>query len=54
MRFCGPIEAREREQWQFEVTGAGRVWFAVDDDQRIVWITQAGTGHPKKTDNRHG
>lgn len=41
------------EQWQFEVTGAGRVWYAIDDGTRTLWITQAGAGHPKQTDT-HG
>ena len=38
------------EQWQYEVTGGGRIWFLVDVDQQTVWITYAGTGHPKATD----
>ena len=38
------------EQWQYEVTGAGRIWYAIDDDARTLWITRAGTGHPKQTD----
>ncbi|WP_336087694.1 hypothetical protein [Nocardia sp. SSK8] len=42
----------ECEQWQFEVTGGGRVWYAIDDSNRTLWITQAGTGHPKQTDRR--
>jgi hypothetical protein len=38
------------EQWQYEATGGGRIWYAIDDDSRTLWITQAGTGHPKQTD----
>ncbi len=38
------------EQWQYEVTGAGRIWFAIDDANKILWITQAGTAHPRRTD----
>ncbi|TWD81588.1 hypothetical protein FB561_2704 [Kribbella amoyensis] len=38
------------EQWQYEVTGGGRVWYVVDEDRRTVWIRHAGTGHPKATD----
>jgi hypothetical protein len=38
------------EQWQYEVTGAGRIWYAIDDDARTLWVTRAGTGHPKQTD----
>ena len=40
------------EQWQYEVTGGGRLWYAIDDDTRTLWITRAGTGHPKQTDTR--
>lgn len=40
------------EQWQYEVTGGGRLWYAIDDENRTLWITQAGTGHPKQTDTR--
>lgn len=38
------------EQWQYEVTGAGRLWYLVDDATRTVWVTYAGPGHPKATD----
>lgn len=40
------------EQWQYEVTGSGRIWYAIDDDRRTLWITRAGAGHPKQTDTR--
>jgi hypothetical protein len=38
------------EQWQYEVTAGGRIWYLIDDDARTVWITYAGTRHPKATD----
>jgi hypothetical protein len=38
------------EQWQYEVTGGGRVCYVIDDVRRTAWITYAGTGHPKVTD----
>lgn len=38
------------EQWQVEVTGAGRIWYCIDDAKRRVVITLTGTGHPKATD----
>ena len=42
------------EQWQFEATAGGRIWYAIDDDARVIWVTQAGTGHPKQTEaKRH-
>lgn len=40
------------DQWQYEVTGAGRIWYAIDDESRTLWITRAGAGHPKPTDTR--
>lgn len=41
---------RTLPQWQYEVTGGGRVWYLVDDHKHLVWLTYAGTGHPKATD----
>lgn len=38
------------ERWQFEVTGAARIWYLIDDEQRTAWVTHAGTGHPKATE----
>ncbi len=38
------------EQWQFEVTSGGRIWYAIDDRARTLWLTHAGTAHPKRTD----
>ncbi|SDJ31219.1 hypothetical protein SAMN05444695_12314 [Rhodococcus triatomae] len=40
----------ELEQWQFEVTGSGRVWYLLDVEGRTLWLRYAGTGHPKATD----
>ena len=38
------------EQWQYEITASGRIWYGIGDDTRTVWITRAGTGHPKSTE----
>lgn len=38
------------ERWQYEVTGGGRIWCVIDDARRTIWLTYAGTGHPKATD----
>jgi hypothetical protein len=38
------------EQWQYEVTGAGRIWYCPDDALHVVFITKASTGHPGETD----
>ncbi|WP_369182744.1 hypothetical protein [Streptomyces sp. Y1] len=40
------------EQWQYEVSGGGRIWYAIDDERRTLWITRAGAGHPKQTETR--
>ena len=44
------VRGRTLEQWQYEVTGAGRIWYCPDDAERVVHITRASTGHPKETD----
>ncbi|MEK6721356.1 MAG: hypothetical protein AABZ33_11910 [Chloroflexota bacterium] len=44
------IGGRTLEQWQLEVTGAGRLWYAIDDDRRTVILTLASVGHPKSTE----
>ena len=41
---------RDLEQWHYEITGSGRVWFLVDDDQHKVWLTLVEAGHPSRTD----
>jgi len=38
------------EQWQYEVTGGGRLWYCIDDRRQVVWLTEAATGHPKATE----
>lgn len=38
------------EQWQYEVTGGGRLWYCIDDEKRTVWLTEAAPGHPKATE----
>jgi hypothetical protein len=40
------------QQWQYEATAGGRIWYAIDDNARVLWVTQAGTGHPKQTEAR--
>ncbi len=32
---------RTLEQWQYEVTGGGRIWYLIDDETRTVWLTSA-------------
>jgi hypothetical protein len=46
----GVLAGQLLEQWQFEVTAGGRIWYLVDHNSRTVWLTYARTGHPKATD----
>jgi hypothetical protein len=46
----GSYQGEVFNQWQIEVTGAGRVWYLVDERRRRVILKHAGTGHPKATD----
>ena len=46
------VGSRQLSQWQYEVLSAGRVWYAIDEDERTLWVTLASVGHPKQTDNR--
>jgi hypothetical protein len=44
------IKGTKFEQWQYEITGAGRVWYCIDDQVHRVLLTLATTGHPKSTE----
>lgn len=44
------IGGRELEQWQYEVTAGGRIWYCPDDEDRTVHLTYASTRHPKLTE----
>ena len=44
------INGIQMEQWQYEVTSGGRIWYCIDDAKQTVWVTHAGTGHPKATE----
>lgn len=37
-------------QWEYEVTGGGRVRYLVDVDNRTVWLVKASIRHPKDTE----
>ena len=54
-RLRGELAAREiggrrLNQWQYEVTAGGRIWYCPDDERRVVWVVAASTRHPKITD----
>lgn len=44
------VKGKQLEQWQYELTGGGRIWFAPDDEQRTVWVVLASLSHPKATE----
>ncbi|HEX6469855.1 MAG TPA: hypothetical protein VF069_12225 [Streptosporangiaceae bacterium] len=46
------VKGASLEQWQYEVTSGGRIWYAIDDAAATLWVTLAGTGHPRQTDRR--
>lgn len=41
---------QDLEQWEYEVTSAGRVRYVLDDRTRTVWLIYASPRHPKDTD----
>lgn len=44
------VAGRQLEQWQYEVTGAGRLWCGIDDTNRTLWITGRPSGtRPRPT-----
>ncbi|HYS34402.1 MAG TPA: hypothetical protein VEO01_02020 [Pseudonocardiaceae bacterium] len=44
------IGGKALEQWQYEVTSGGRIWYCPDPTRRIVWVVSASTAHPKVTE----
>ena len=44
------VNGEALEQWQYEVTGAGRLGCSIDDQRHLVWLTDAMVGHPKATE----
>lgn len=58
----GEHQGRTFDRWQYEVTGAGRIWYFIDDPgperrggkgaraRRRVLVEMVSIGHPKATD----
>ena len=44
------IGGKEFEQWQYEVTGGGRIWYCPNPEKMIVLVTYAAVGHPRAID----
>lgn len=54
-RLRGRLASREingatLEQWQYEVTAGGRIWYCPDPSTRVVWVVLASVAHPKATE----
>ncbi len=45
----GVVGDRKLPQWQHEISAAGRVWYCVDPDERIVWVTRVALQPPRET-----
>ncbi len=43
------IAGQKFEQWQHELTGAGRIWYCPDKESRIIWVTRVSLRHPNET-----
>lgn len=37
-------------QWQHELTSGGRIWYCIDKEERVVWVTNVALSHPKETE----
>jgi len=44
------IGSKVLEQWQFEFSASGRVWYCVDVTSKIVYVTAISLSHPKQTE----
>lgn len=44
------VNGVDMEQWQYEVTAGGRLWYCIDDKAKTIWLTDAHVGHPKATE----
>jgi hypothetical protein len=41
------VNGESFDQWQYEVTTAGRLWYCIDDQRQTVWLTDAMPGQRK-------
>ena len=54
-RLKPPLDAkrigdRKLAQWQYELSGAGRIHYCPDVKARVVWITMVTLTHPRETE----
>lgn len=43
----------DMEQWQYDISSGARIWYCIDRDARVVWLTNASAGHPTATTSRN-
>jgi hypothetical protein len=46
------IKGKALDQWQYEVSGGARIWYCPDPDTKKVYVTNATTGHPKRSEKK--
>lgn len=46
------IDGKPMAQWQYDISSGARLWYCVDPDQRIVWLTNSSAGHPRATESK--
>lgn len=44
-----PIGKVKLPQWQYEMSGPGRIWYCPDKASRTIWITRVSLTPPKET-----
>ncbi|GAB96065.1 hypothetical protein BJY21_003591 [Kineosphaera limosa] len=44
------IRGVEMSQWQYDISAGARLWYCVDSESRVVWLTLAAAGHPRATE----
>ncbi|MEI6374768.1 MAG: hypothetical protein WCP26_13395 [Actinomycetes bacterium] len=42
------IGGEQLPQWQREITASGRIWYCIDANVGIVWITKVVLRHPRR------
>lgn len=47
------LRGRPLEQWQYDISSGARLWYCLDYDSHIVWLTNASAGHPKATASKN-
>lgn len=45
----GRVGTVKLPQWQHEITSGGRVWYCLDIEARVVWVTRVSLDPPRET-----